>query len=134
MPGTAEERNKAGLLRSGTTLSHWVLDLIVHQRDLPLWDNTHKVGFGLWRRRAAAFVVESLLLLGGLSLYLRSTAPDPNVAGKYGMSFFGGGLLLLQGLATFSSPPRTTEAPLISSLVSYLALPVGVAWLSRKRR
>jgi len=132
--GTAQERSKSALLSSATTLSHWLLDLVVHQRDLPIWDNAYKVGFGLWRWRTAAFVVESLLLLGGLSLYLRSTAAESSVEGKYGMSLFAGVLLLLQAVATFGPPPRTTKAPLISSLVSYVALTGGAAWLSRKRQ
>lgn len=29
-------------------LSHWFLDLIVHVPDLPLYGNSHKVGFSLW--------------------------------------------------------------------------------------
>ncbi|MEM6914307.1 MAG: hypothetical protein AAF511_10060, partial [Pseudomonadota bacterium] len=29
--------------------SHWVLDLVVHAQDLPLFDGDPKFGFGLWR-------------------------------------------------------------------------------------
>ena len=29
-------------------VSHWVLDLIVHRPDLPLWPGGPKFGFGLW--------------------------------------------------------------------------------------
>jgi hypothetical protein len=35
------------LLVAGAAFSHWVLDLIVHIPDLPLYDNRAKVGLGL---------------------------------------------------------------------------------------
>ncbi|HET6543244.1 MAG TPA: hypothetical protein VFG46_22310, partial [Chryseolinea sp.] len=43
-------RNRIGaLLLSGLVLSHWVLDVIVHVPDLPLYPGpSPKVGLGLW--------------------------------------------------------------------------------------
>lgn len=41
--------------------SHWILDIIVHNKDLPLLGFSNrdvKVGFGLWRRGPLAFVIE----------------------------------------------------------------------------
>src|SRR5256884_6087022 len=54
--------------------SHWVLDFLVHRPDLPLYDNTAKVGLGLWNLPAVAFGLEALLLFGAMWLYLRQTA------------------------------------------------------------
>ena len=51
-------------------LSHWVLDLIAHPRDLAIYDNTWKVGFGLWNYRDPEFALEVALLAGGIVLYL----------------------------------------------------------------
>src|SRR5215469_9389025 len=34
---------------AGAVFSHWLLDLVVHMPDLPLFDDSAKVGFGLWR-------------------------------------------------------------------------------------
>ena len=50
--------------------SHWILDLIAHPRDLPIYDNTWKVGFGLWNYRDPEFALEIALLAGGIVLYL----------------------------------------------------------------
>jgi hypothetical protein len=44
--------------------SHWLLDLLVHRPDLPLYDNTAKVGLGLWNLPAIAFALEAALLFG----------------------------------------------------------------------
>jgi len=57
--------------------SHWLLDTVVHLKDLPIlgFDGDRKVGAGLWKRGPVAFVVEyafyaivTLFALSGLSL------------------------------------------------------------------
>jgi hypothetical protein len=57
--------------------SHWLLDTVVHLKDLPVlgFDRDRKVGAGLWRRGPLAFVVEyvfyaivTLFALSGLPL------------------------------------------------------------------
>src|SRR5438552_1478507 len=50
--------------------SHWLLDLIAHPRDLAIYDNTWKVGFGLRTYRDPEFGLEIGLLAGGIVLYL----------------------------------------------------------------
>ncbi len=42
------------------SLSHWILDLLVHLRDLPVlgFDGDRKLGLGLWRWGGLAFFVE----------------------------------------------------------------------------
>jgi hypothetical protein len=57
--------------------SHWILDTVVHLKDLPVlgFDGDRKVGAGLWKRGPLAFVVEyvfyaivTLFALSGFSL------------------------------------------------------------------
>jgi hypothetical protein len=57
--------------------SHWLLDTVVHLKDLPVlgFDGDRKVGAGLWKRGPLAFVVEyvfyatvTLFALSGFSL------------------------------------------------------------------
>src|SRR6266508_4937106 len=67
-----ETGTRAALLVALAVFSHWILDLIVHVRDLPLVDDTAKVGLGLWNHRAVAFLLEAGVLFGGMSLYLRA--------------------------------------------------------------
>jgi hypothetical protein len=54
--------------------SHWILDLIAHPRDLAIYDNRWKVGFGLWNYRDPEFAFEVALLAGGIALYLTRNA------------------------------------------------------------
>jgi hypothetical protein len=61
----------AALIVGVAAFSHWILDLIAHPRDLPIYDNTWKVGFGLWNYRDPEFVLEIALLACGIILYMR---------------------------------------------------------------
>lgn len=53
--------------------SHWVLDLIVHRADMPIFpDNlAHlpRLGFGLWRFPWVSAAIEALLVLAGAMAY-----------------------------------------------------------------
>ncbi|PYK86898.1 MAG: hypothetical protein DME40_15585, partial [Verrucomicrobia bacterium] len=60
----------AALVVGAAVFSHWILDLIAHPRDLPIYDNTAKVGFGLWNYRDPEFALEIALLALGIALYL----------------------------------------------------------------
>src|SRR5688500_9190459 len=49
---------RGALVVAGAVFSHWVLDFIVHRPDLPLYDNSAKVGLGLWNVPPVAFGLE----------------------------------------------------------------------------
>src|SRR6266704_5395236 len=78
----------AALVLGVAVLSHWVLDLVVHRPDLPLYDNSLKVGFGLWNHPIAAFALEIAFLFGGMYLYWAATEAISRV-GRYGTAVFG---------------------------------------------
>src|SRR5262245_54845962 len=80
--------------------SHWVLDLLVHRADLPLYDNSMKVGMALWDFPVLAFVMEVVFLFAGLYLYLRSTRPL-NALGRHGLLVFAVVMLLIQAYVFF---------------------------------
>ena len=64
----------AALLFGVAVFSHWLLDLVAHRPDLPLWGNEHKVGLGLWHSVVATLLVEIGLLIAGAYYYLRFEA------------------------------------------------------------
>jgi hypothetical protein len=39
--------------------SHWVLDVLVHRPDMPLYDDSSKIGFGLWNYPVFAFTLDA---------------------------------------------------------------------------
>src|SRR5215470_8870621 len=63
---------RTGLIVALAVFSHWILDLIVHRPDLPLYDSVFKMGFGLWNYRGLAFALEMAVLIAGAALYLKT--------------------------------------------------------------
>jgi hypothetical protein len=101
----------AGIL-GAVAFSHWVLDLVVHRHDLPIWPGAApdavRFGLGLWRWPLAAAAAELALVLWGGLTYLRaavavSRAHDPSKLRRAriaGATVLGAGLLTLAlGLA-----------------------------------
>jgi len=128
-------KNKSvALVVALAVFSHWLLDLLVHTPDLPLWsDASTKLGLGLWNNAILVFALEALLLLGALWLYLRSTMATTAV-GKYGMGVFVVFLILLNIMNVFGPLMDDSKVNLaISALAAYFIF-AGVAfWLDKKR-
>ena len=109
-------------------LSHWVLDLVVHVPDLALYDNSAKVGFGLWNAPRLAFGLEAALFLGGIALCLRGLQT------RRGTLLFGVVALAIQAYNTFRGPPPASDrAFALTALAAYAAFAV-VIWLLEDRR
>src|SRR5467141_1601468 len=100
---------RAALLVAAAVFSHWVLDLIVHRPDLPLYDDTLKMGLGLWNYPAVAFLLEAALFLGGVWIYFQSTTPVTK-AGRYAAIVFGVALCLFQAAVFFGPPAPSPQA------------------------
>jgi hypothetical protein len=122
----------AGILVGAAVFSHWVLDFLVHRRDLPLYDNAAKVGLGIWNYPIIALSLETLLLFGGMMLYLRRTKPL-NSVGRLGPPIFGILMLAIQGYIFFGPPPASPVAAAATALVCYVAFAAVAHWLDRNR-
>ncbi len=109
--------------------SHWVFDLVVHRPDLPLYDNTAKVGLGLWNLPGPAFALEATLLFGGMWLYL-GRAPVRRVP----VALFGLVMLAIQASVFFGPPPASDRAAALTALSAYAVFAAVVARLARRAR
>lgn len=127
-------KNSVAVVVALAVFSHWVLDLLTHTPDLPLWSDTStKLGLGLWNSAVATYVVEALLLVGGLWLYLRATKATSAV-GKYGMAVFVGLLLVINVFNLFGPAPENGQLALaISALTAYFLFAAIAFWLDTKR-
>ena len=108
----------ASAIVGGAVFSHWILDLVVHRPDLALFDDSHKVGLGLWNYPATAFALEIALLFGGIALYLRATRPKDEI-GRYGMLVFGIVAVVIQAYVFFGPPPVSDTAMALTALGLY---------------
>ena len=121
-------RGRASVLVGVAVFSHWALDLIVHVPDLPLYDNSMKVGFGLWNAPAVAFGLEAILLFGGLWLYLRG-----RLARSRATLAFGVVMLAVQAYAFFGPPPTSDHAFAVTALALYAIFAGAIWWLEDRR-
>jgi membrane-bound metal-dependent hydrolase YbcI (DUF457 family) len=120
---------KAALVVAVAVFSHWLLDVVVHRPDLPLYDDTAKVGLGLWNLPAIAFALEAALLFGGMWLYFgRASVP------RLRMVVFGLVLLVIQAYVFFGPPPASDDAAALTALASYAVFAAIVAQLERAGR
>lgn len=106
-------------------LSHWFLDLIVHQPDLPLYPGGLKVGLGLWDFPKTEFVVELVLLAAGVFYYFKKS---PELSKQQRMGMIGGccAMIAFQCLGDAGPPPHSVQFVAVSAFVLYLAFPLAV--------
>jgi membrane-bound metal-dependent hydrolase YbcI (DUF457 family) len=128
------KRESVALVIALAVFSHWVLDLLVHTPDLPVWnDASLKLGFGLWNNAVATYLLEATLLLAALWLYLRSTAATSK-AGKYGMGIFVIVLLLVNIVNIFGPLHDDSRLALsVTALAAYFIFAATAFWLDKKR-
>ena len=127
---TPGNRARTMLLVAAASFSHWVLDFLVHVPDLPLYDNTAKVGLGLWRHVALSFPLELFFLGLGAWFYASRTT----FAGMKGRNLFFAFVVflgLVQIYANFGPPPPSMGAMAISAFGLYLGLAALAAFVER---
>jgi hypothetical protein len=106
--------------------SHWILDLIAHPRDLAIYDNTWKVGFGLWNYRGPEFALEIALLAGGIILYLvRNSMPTIR---KGAVIAFGIILVIVQIGDTYVPRTPLTDKATVTGVWIFYSLFVLIAF------
>lgn len=125
------ERHAAGGLVAAVVLSHWVLDAVVHEPDLPLLGRGSEVGLGL--TGGAGFAVEVVLVLAGLALYLRSTVPVDRL-GRAGMPVLAAAMIGFGGFVALSEPPENSLLLAAGNLGAYAVLAATGQWLAGHRR
>lgn len=110
----------SSLLMASAVFSHWVLDLIVHDHDLPLLGNRFKVGFGVYHSILGSCAIEATLLLIGLFLYMKSTRPVGGFGSRYGMPLVFCALLLFNAISIWGPRPPSEQFVAVFNLVYYI--------------
>jgi hypothetical protein len=87
----------------------------------------------LWSNVFLTYALETVLLVGGLWLYMRSTRPKEGLLAKYGMPGFVVLLLLINVGNLFGPPPEEFTGLFIFAMASYLGFAGLAFWLDRQR-
>jgi len=122
-----ERRAAIRAVAAGAVFSHWLLDLVVHVQDLPLWGDTFKVGFGLWRYRLIEFPLEIAILVAGASIYARAV-PSRTRRGDTALWMFVAAMAGVQVYGTFGPGPASGLDEAHTALFAYFLL-AGLAAL-----
>lgn len=119
-----------GAMVGAAVASHFVGDLLVHVRDLPIWHGDgEKLGFGLWRHRELAMLVELAFFGLPALVWLRASSTP---AGRRRSIVLGAMALLL--VASFYVPtPSTAAAMAMTGLAIMFTACVAAAWMSAGR-
>ncbi len=121
------EKVRGGLVIALAVFSHWVMDLLVHVPDLPLWPGGPVVGLGLWNNYPLALALEMAVLAAGFALYLRVTEPRGLVGRIWPWVFAV--LLVVAEQVNHTMPPPQSVAELGYTAVAIFILVTGLAAL-----
>ena len=121
-----------GAVLMALVMSHWVLDVITHIPDMPLYPGGPKFGFGLWNSVPGTLVTETLMFAAGVWVYWRATRPRDAI-GTW--AFAGVTAFLFLGFIVNANgtPPPSVMALWIMAL-SLGALTLWLAWFADRHR
>lgn len=121
---------RVALLIAVCVFSHWVLDLLVHRPDLPLYGDQYKVGLGLWNYRWLSLALELALSAACFYAYVRATRATIRTTAVVALA----GLMIVGGVVNAFGPlPPSDQAVAFSGLTIYLVFAVVAAWADRRR-
>jgi hypothetical protein len=125
-------RSRAGawVLAAGI-VSHWVLDVITHRRDMPVGFSGPYLGLRLWDSRPLTVAAEVLLFGFGVATYLRTTSARD----RTGVWSFWSLVVVLVAvwLASLLGPPAPDERTVeYAGVAMWLFVPWGW-WIDRHR-
>lgn len=129
------KRERIGALVLGAlVVSHWMLDLIVHQPDLPLLPSAGSTVLGLnaWSSLLLTLMIELPIFALGVWLYVCTTKAMDG-SGRWGLWGLVGFLLLIYAGNLFGEPPPSTMAIAWVGQLQWLLVLCGY-WIDRHRQ
>ena len=113
-------------------LSHWLLDLISHKPDMPLYPGASPLlGLGLWYSVSGTIIVELLMLGAGVWMYATAARARDRI-GTYGLWSFVALMVALYAGLVFGPPPPNDKAMAWAG-ISFLPLFLWAHWFDRHR-
>ena len=129
----AIRRSRIGAVVLGlAVISHWLLDLIVHYPDLPLYPGESPLlGFALWSSPMLEMTLELSIFALGVWLYLRTTRAI-DITGKWSLWSLVVFLVAIQVGNAFGSPPPSVTALAWVGQAQWLLVAWGY-WVDKHR-
>jgi membrane-bound metal-dependent hydrolase YbcI (DUF457 family) len=123
---------RGAIVLAALVLSHWLLDVVSHRPDMPLWPGGGpRIGLGLWYSLPATLAVEGLLFSLGIWIYATNTEPVDAI-GRYSFPAFVITLAAIYLSSVFGPPPPSVSAITLLGQGQWLLVLWGY-WLDRHR-
>ena len=130
------KRYRAGALTLAVCVfSHWVLDLVSHRPDLPLFPGSSTlVGLSLWNWPVGSIVLEAGMFVAGVWIYARTTSARDRT-GRYAFWSLAAILAIIYTADLFSSPPPETDIKVIAwTGLGAILFILWAGWADRHRK
>jgi hypothetical protein len=127
------KRYRAGAVMLGfLVFSHWVLDVVSHRPDVPVFPNGPYIGLGLWRSVPATIITEEAMLVAGAALYLKATKSGgtASTVGLWAMFAF---FAFIGVAGTLGPPPPNMTAVGLSAPILAAVLLPWAYWVDSRR-
>ncbi|SRR6266545_5505346 len=113
-------------------VSHWVLDVVTHRPDMPLYPGSVRIGLGLWNSVPGTIAIEVAMYGAGLWVYFSSTQARDGIGLWGGVSLFA--FLLLAYVANVAGPPPPSVTALwVTAILATVLLTWWSWWVDRHR-
>ncbi len=123
---------KGAIVLALLVLSHWGLDLIVHQPDLPLYPGSDTVvGLNIWSSLPLTLVIEVAIFSAGAWLYARTTRAVDGI-GRWALWGLVSFLLIVYVANIFGPPPPSVETIAWAGHLQWLMV-LWAFWVDKHR-
>jgi hypothetical protein len=119
------------VILAALVVSHWVLDVVVHRPDVPLYPGGPRLGLGLWNSVGGTIAVEVLIYGAGVWVYATSTRARDRIGGWALGSLAA--FLLIAYFASVGPPPPSVRAIYLTAIFGAAGLIVWSWWADRHR-
>jgi hypothetical protein len=117
----------AAVIIGALVVSHWILDVVTHNPDMPLWPGpSPRFGLGLWNSVAGTLLIEGALWVAGIVTYLRAR-PLRGLGPQLAFWSFVLVCTVLWAASPWSPPPPSPEAVGWFGLIGWLTVPWAMA-------
>jgi hypothetical protein len=123
---------RAFLIVLALVVSHWLLDVLTHRPDMPLYPGGPRVGLGLWNSVPATLAVELAMFAIGVWTYARSTRAVDRT-GRWSFVALVTFLLLTYFANIAGPPPPSVTALWIVAIVGAFLILTWSWWVDRHR-